>query len=431
VAIPVKNGADYLAEAIESVLAQESVELSVHVVDNLSDDDSVAIARSYEADPRLRVEVNDRDVKYYGSLNRALAEADTDYFVPFAADDLMYPGNLALKLEALEASGAGFAHSTAARIDEAGASDGLLFDHSGTPALVEPPHFFPRIAPNNCVSCQAVVARTGALRELGGFDGRSVFAGDWLTWLRLSLRWRVATLPDPLVANRVHAATGTATYSGIGVNGRDIPATLDRVFLDERMPPEWAALRDSLVAESLNGVALTLHRDGIQRVAQGFAGYMMMGRRAARLPDQPLAFEQYRQLVQAAGLVPPSLPVEGAAEAPRSDEDARALRATVDELGQLLARLLIAAPADSVDEAMERLDPLFGDIALDVALIPSADPLEVVAPGRVALARWGSELVGAAEARGVPVYPYAIPDPFAEPPNPVLWETVDPAGCLP
>ena len=42
VAIPVKNGSAYLAEAIESVLAQTGVDLSVRVLDNGSDDDSLA-----------------------------------------------------------------------------------------------------------------------------------------------------------------------------------------------------------------------------------------------------------------------------------------------------------------------------------------------------------------------------------------------------
>ena len=47
VAIPVKNGSAYLAEAIESVLAQTGVDLSVRVIDNQSDDDSLELAQRY------------------------------------------------------------------------------------------------------------------------------------------------------------------------------------------------------------------------------------------------------------------------------------------------------------------------------------------------------------------------------------------------
>jgi hypothetical protein len=427
VAIPVKNGADYLGEAIESVLAQEGVELSVHVVDNLSDDESVAVAQRYESDPRLRVDVNERDVKYYGSLNRALAEADTDYFVAFAHDDVMYAGNLAHKVEALEKTGAGFAHSTAAKIDGSGAPDGVLFDHSYDPPLVEAPEFFGRIVPHNSVSCQAVVARTEALLDIGGFDARSLFAGDWLTWMRLSLRHAVATLSEPLMANRVHAAAGTGASMASGYNGRDIPATLEAVFRDEALPDPLAGLRVPVLEEALREVAVQLDRGGVRRVTQGWAGYMAAGRRLALVPGNPVAFEQYQQLIVAAGLVPSSQPLVAATVAP---DDPAALGAAVEELGGLLAGLNIAVDPERVDETMELLGPVFGETELDVALIPTADPLQVLTPGRIALLPWGSDLVAVAEDAGVPVYPYAFPDPFAVPPDRELWEAVDPARCI-
>ena len=422
-----KNGADYLAESIESVLAQEGVDLSVHVVDNLSDDSSVEIARGYEGDPRVRVSVNERDVRYYGSLNRALAEADTDYFVAFAHDDVMYPANLSRKVETLEETGAGFAHSTAAKIDGAGAPDGLLFDHSQDPPLVPAPDFFRRIVPHNSVSCQAVVARTDALRDIGGFDARSLFAGDWLTWMRLSLRHPVATLPEPLMANRVHAAAGTGASMASGYNGRDIPATLEAVFRDEALPAEWAGLRVPVLEEALGEVAVQLDREGVRRVTQGWAAYMQAGRRLALVPGNPMAFQHYQQLIAAAGLVPPPQPLVAATVAP---EDPGALGAAVDELGGLLAGLNIAVDPDRVDETMERLGPVFGETELDVALIPADDPLQVITPGRIALLPWGSSLVAAAEDGGVAVYPYAFPDPFAHPPDRDLWEAVDPARAI-
>ena len=46
----------------------------------------------------MTAERNPVDVFYYGSLNRILARTQAEYFVPFAADDVMYPGNLARKV---------------------------------------------------------------------------------------------------------------------------------------------------------------------------------------------------------------------------------------------------------------------------------------------------------------------------------------------
>src|SRR5205085_8833713 len=124
VALPVRNGELYFAEAIESVLAQGGVDLELAIYDNGSTDGSVELARRYLDDPRVSVTVNERDLHFYGSLNRALAETSCRYLVPFASDDLMLPGNLARKVEALERTGAAFAHSTAYPIDDSGAAPG-------------------------------------------------------------------------------------------------------------------------------------------------------------------------------------------------------------------------------------------------------------------------------------------------------------------
>ena len=431
VAIPVKNGRDYIAEAIESVLAQEGVELSVCVLDNRSDDDSLQIARGYTSDPRLTAERNPVDVFYYGSLNRILAQTEADYFVPFAADDVMYPGNLARKVQALQEAGAGFAHSSGHIIDGAGRRGGLAPDHTATPAVVAAPHFFERIAPYNGVSCQSVLARTDALRGIGGFDGRSFYAGDWLTWMRLSLRWAVATIADPLIGNRQHADAGTLASTASGLNGRDVPTTLDRVFLDEAMPEAWQSRRDRMVAVAHAAAASVSNGAGIMRVTEGWAAYMVMGRALARLPQEPRLLDAYLGLVAGAGLCPPQLPAEAVAGAPRSAQDAAALGATVGELGALVSHLVVAVDGDELDDAVALLEPVFADTELEVDVVVTSDPAELAAPGRLGLAPWGSALVAAFEDAGLPVHPIALPDPFHARPDGERWETVDASACLP
>jgi hypothetical protein len=431
VAIPVKNGRDYLGEAIESVLAQEGVELSVCVLDNRSSDDSLEVARSYTSDPRVTAERNPVDVFYYGSLNRILAQTEAEYFVPFAADDVMYPGNLARKVRALRKAGAGFAHSSGYAIDESGRKGGLAPDHTTTPALVPAPHFFERIAPYNGVSCQSVLARVDALRGIGGFDGRSFYAGDWLTWMRLSLRWAVATIGDPLIGNRVHAQAGTKASNASGLNGRDVPTTLDRVFLDEAMPQAWLARRDRMVAVAHAHAASVSNGAGLTRVTDGWAAYMLMGRGLARLPLEPRLREAYLALVAGAGLCPPQLPAEAIAAAPRSPQDAAALGATVAELGALVSQLVIAVDGDELDDAVALLEPVFAATELEIDVVVTSDPVQLAAPGRLGLAPWGSSLVAAFEHAGMPVHPIAMPDPFLARPDGERWETVDASACLP
>jgi glycosyltransferase involved in cell wall biosynthesis len=60
ICIPTCNGADWLAECLDSALAQTVTDVEVVVVDDASTDDTAAIARGYAArDPRIRVHVNE------------------------------------------------------------------------------------------------------------------------------------------------------------------------------------------------------------------------------------------------------------------------------------------------------------------------------------------------------------------------------------
>ena len=432
VAIPVKNGTNYLDLAIESVLAQEGVDLEVRVRDNGSDDDSVALARAWaHRDRRVSVAVNEEDVGYYGSLNRILADTEADWFVPFAHDDVMQPGNLAKKLAALERADARFAHSSALNIDASGAVIGIAPNQTGVPEVMDAPSFFGHITPTNMVACQSVLVRTAALRAIGGFDFRGYYAADWLTWLRLSLRERAVTLAEPLIATRVHAASGTTSQNAEGINGRDMPAVLEAVFRDDAMPPDFLALCDPMMATNLATVARMLQEDGVRRVAQGWAAYMTLGRALERTPgDGPLQ-TTYRTFVDQSGLVPPHFPWDAVALAPADEDDAADLAAAIDRLGPLLGTLGIAAPPDRADEALRLLEPHFGDTDLDVAIVPTADPAEMLVPGRVVLARWGSDLVARAEEAKLPVHPYALPSLFAVPPDRERWQTLDPDAALP
>lgn len=430
--MPVRNGEEYLAEAIESVLAQSGVDLTVAVIDNCSTDGSVELARRYTTDERVRVDVNEHDIGYYGSLNRALAATSAEFFVPFACDDIMRAGNLQAKAEVLQRTGAGFVHSTATEIDSAGNTLGLSVDHRFTAPVLAAPAAFADIARENPINCQSVVARTDALRAIGGFDARSHFASDWLTWMRLALRHPVAALGEPLIARRTHQATGTATGRRSGDHGRDLPATLERALSDERVPESWRGpWRDRILARMFASTAVMLHHDGLHRVIDGWGAYMVMGRAVLRQPNDPAMRDAYLTLVRASGLTTPDIPFDAVAIAPVDAGEAGKLAATVAELAPLLARLTIAVPAEQVDTTLHLLEPHFGQTALEVGLMPTNDWGELLVPGRLAVVPWGSPEVEISESAGLPVHPIDLPNRFDRAPDGSRWETVDAAACLP
>ncbi len=91
---PAYNGAEYLAECIESVLAQTYANWDYTIVNNCSTDDSLAIARRYAArDPRIRVVNNDRFLPIIENHNHAIRQMSpgSKYCKVIFADDWLYP----------------------------------------------------------------------------------------------------------------------------------------------------------------------------------------------------------------------------------------------------------------------------------------------------------------------------------------------------
>jgi glycosyltransferase involved in cell wall biosynthesis len=95
VMIGVYNGAAFLSEAIESVLAQTHGPLELIVVDDGSEDESGSIARAYGAAVRC---ITQPRGGMAAARNRAVAEARGDYFAFLDADDRFLPDKIERQL---------------------------------------------------------------------------------------------------------------------------------------------------------------------------------------------------------------------------------------------------------------------------------------------------------------------------------------------
>ncbi len=91
---PVFNGGLYLAECIESVLAQSYGSFEYVISDNRSTDDSLEIARRYaDRDPRIRIVAHDDHLSHHlASWNRSmrLGSPDAGYVKVVHADDWLF-----------------------------------------------------------------------------------------------------------------------------------------------------------------------------------------------------------------------------------------------------------------------------------------------------------------------------------------------------
>ncbi|CAH2031079.1 glycosyltransferase family 2 protein [Trichlorobacter ammonificans] len=102
VLMAVYNGAAYLREAVESVLAQTFGDFEFVIVDDGSTDESARIVQSY-TDPRIRLVRNEGNIGLSASLNRGLELAHGTYVARMDADDISLPKRLATQISFMDA----------------------------------------------------------------------------------------------------------------------------------------------------------------------------------------------------------------------------------------------------------------------------------------------------------------------------------------
>jgi glycosyltransferase involved in cell wall biosynthesis len=104
---PVYNGALYLRECIESILAQTYSNWEYIIVNNCSTDETLEIAKEYEGkDKRIQVHSNDRLLAIIANHNLAyrLISPNSKYCKGLSADDWLFPECLARMVGVAEAN---------------------------------------------------------------------------------------------------------------------------------------------------------------------------------------------------------------------------------------------------------------------------------------------------------------------------------------
>lgn len=103
IAIPIYNAEDYLPQAIHSVINQSFSDWELLLVDDGSQDNSLAIAKDYaKKDSRIRVIHDGQNKKLPTRLNQIIDESKGEYIARMDADDLIHPDRLKLQLSFLE-----------------------------------------------------------------------------------------------------------------------------------------------------------------------------------------------------------------------------------------------------------------------------------------------------------------------------------------
>jgi glycosyltransferase involved in cell wall biosynthesis len=202
VVIPTRNRWDLLSRSgLSAALMQTGVNLEIIVVDDGSTDDTPARLAALESeDPRVRVIRHDERQGVSRARNRGIAEARAEWLAFLDDDDLWSPDKLRRQLDLARRTRAGFVYGSAIVLD--GRRNVLRLLESPQPTAL-PEH----LARQNVVPAgqSNVLARTDAVRRLGGFDDQLALIADWDMWIRLAHAEQAAACDDILVAYVLHS----------------------------------------------------------------------------------------------------------------------------------------------------------------------------------------------------------------------------------
>lgn len=214
------NEERFLAEAVESVLAQSFTDFELIITDDGSTDATPALAQAYvERDPqRVRLLRGERNQGKPFALNRALAVRRGELVAWLDGDDAMLPHKLSRQVAALDADpdAAGCSHDAEMFQSEDGQVIGRFSDvsnggplRSGDIGLWFDPTY--KMLPS------ATMIRS-ALCPPEGFDERLRFTSDWLFDIEVFRHGCCIALDEVLVRYRRHSDNFTTRAEQSGAS---------------------------------------------------------------------------------------------------------------------------------------------------------------------------------------------------------------------
>lgn len=204
VIIPVYNGAKTIKETIKSVLQQTYQDFEIIVINDGSQDETLAIINSIH-NPKIKV-FSYPNAGLSASRNRGFARACGKFIAFLDADDLWSEDKLAAQLAALQQNHqAAVAYSWTDHIDE----DGKFLRPASYTSCNG--NVYQRILVGNFLACGSnALISAQALTQVGGFDESLNSAEDWDMWLRLAPLYEFVVVPRPQVLYRISSYSMSA-----------------------------------------------------------------------------------------------------------------------------------------------------------------------------------------------------------------------------
>lgn len=256
VVVPTYNQADFLGDALKSVIAQDFTGWRAIVVNNHSTDGTRDVVDALR-DPRIELVDFANHGVIAASRNVGIERADTEFVAFLDSDDWWLPTKLSHCVATLGTRFDLVCHAeewrsdTGSRVVRYGPAN-----RSGYREL---------LLGGNRLSTSAVVGRTEIFRRLGGFsvDTRFVTAEDYDLWLRVAESGgRFAFIDDVLGVFRIHGSSASSA-------------------VDRNVAAEMAVVEDHMSRAAFASRAVRRKRTARSHYSAGRAHHAAGNRRAA------------------------------------------------------------------------------------------------------------------------------------------------------
>ncbi|MBI5860826.1 MAG: glycosyltransferase [Rhodocyclales bacterium] len=212
VIIPVRNGREFIHEALASVCTQSFSDLEILVIDDGSDDFDYQTLTQLDS----RIQVHRLEGSGVSTArNTGMKLARGQFFAFLDADDVWFPGKLVAQIRYFEghpevgcvfggfikwtrAADGGFPDATSL-VQDCSALTRCEAERSGW--------LYTRLLDGLLVGMNTAVIRREVFEKLGGFDASMRIGEDYLFWLKVSRIYPMHALDGPVALYRIHEAS--------------------------------------------------------------------------------------------------------------------------------------------------------------------------------------------------------------------------------
>lgn len=262
--IPVKDGADFITGALDSLCRPGQAVTEIFVVNNGSTDRTAEIVQAYP-DPRVTL-LHSAIPNLPLSRNIGAEQATSPWLYFLDADDRLLPGALDRLLEVGEKSTeTAVVYGDYCRLDESGNRIGKreILPKGRKPSG----NVLDAFLTGNKTVVGAQIVRTEWFRRIGCFNPDIPFSEDWEFWCRMACHAEFEFVPDLIVLGYTMNSTSMSHYETIPFS-RFHPV-LDAIFsnpiIAER--PDRKRLRQRAEASCLTYICTEAVRMGVHHKA--------------------------------------------------------------------------------------------------------------------------------------------------------------------